>query len=226
MGSQVKHNSKWVRRDIVSLEEEKASDGNGRTRQSTILAGRLQHRSKASMQGWMELENFHPVTQTDQINNKKKIRADLGLVKQAAGAGNYQRGWTQLSWWTIPPRNVTDKQQLIENTPPRLNTQTIPEAWTKKHNCEYMNWVYMPMYSLLLFSVSEYSPLVKSLKKKAWILTNALGFGDNGQAKSSKEGGEMVKKTLGIRWKASIMIQVTTEEQKTDLRSRPVCQII
>lgn len=81
----------------MSLEEEIALDSNGRTWQSTFLAGRLQHWSKASVQGWMELECFHPVTQTEQIN-KKKIRAGLGLVKQAARAGNYQRGWTQLSW--------------------------------------------------------------------------------------------------------------------------------
>lgn len=62
----------------------------------------------------------------------------------------------------------------------------------------------MPMYSLQLFSASEYSPLAKSLKKKAFMLMNGLGFGDYGQAKSSKEGGE-------IQYKSEVEIKAKEE---------------
>ena len=80
----------------------------------------------------MDLMGFHPAALFVHLRNNSQMpgklmttkkQSGLGLLRQTAKIGSYRRGWTQLSWGTIPSRNSTEKQQMIESTA-QLKAQT------------------------------------------------------------------------------------------------------
>lgn len=113
----------------MSLEEEMVFKGNGRQ-------GNYSTWNNAAVR--MDLMGFHPATlfvhlgNNSQMPNKllttKSSPKDLGLLRQTAEIGSYRKGWTQVSWGTIPSRTSTEKSSRC--------LKVLP-SWKHQHNATY-----------------------------------------------------------------------------------------
>lgn len=164
MGSPVKPESRIqrrVKRDGVSLEEEIVFKGNGRQ-------GNNSTRSNVAVR--MDLMGFHPATLFVHPGEKQsdakpitdnKNQSDLGLLRQTAEIGSYQKGWTQVSWGTIPSRTSTEKSSRC--------LKVLP-SWKHQHNSSTHEKLQLGIYQLsfyatvqppAIFCLCEHTPLAK-----------------------------------------------------------------
>jgi len=147
---------------------------------------------------------FCPVSLFVYLRNKSQMpsnlmttkkQSDLGLLRQIAKIHSYWRGWTQLSWGTIPSRNHWKAADDWKYSPAE-STNTIWEVPTKNCNWEFMNWVYMLMHSFLSSSVSVTTHLLpRDLKEESLYTCERSWVQWQWLSKSRKKGCEMVRKT-------------------------------